>query len=54
MREDIKLQEADYAMIDGALIKAEVVRKVGPVCEEFFMMCDDHEYRYVFNAADIK
>jgi len=44
VRGDIKLQEADYAMIDGALIKADVVRKVGPVCEEFFMMCDDHEY----------
>lgn len=44
VREDIKLQEADYAMIDGALIKADVVRSVGPVCEEFFMMCDDHEY----------
>lgn len=44
VRADIKLQEADYAMIDGALIKADVVRSVGPVCEEFFMMCDDHEY----------
>lgn len=44
VKADIKLQEVDYAMIDGALIKAEVVRNVGPVCEEFFMMCDDHEY----------
>jgi rhamnopyranosyl-N-acetylglucosaminyl-diphospho-decaprenol beta-1,3/1,4-galactofuranosyltransferase len=44
VRADIKLQEADYAMIDGALIKADVVRTLGPVCEEFFMMCDDHEY----------
>lgn len=44
VRADIKLQEVDYAMIDGALIKADVVRNVGPVCEEFFMMCDDHEY----------
>jgi GT2 family glycosyltransferase len=41
---DIKLQEVDYAMIDGAIIKAAVVRKLGPVCPEFFMMCDDHEY----------
>jgi GT2 family glycosyltransferase len=40
----VKLQEVDYAMIDGALIKSEVVRKLGPLCEEFFMMCDDHEY----------
>jgi rhamnopyranosyl-N-acetylglucosaminyl-diphospho-decaprenol beta-1,3/1,4-galactofuranosyltransferase len=44
VKDDVKLQEVDYAMIDGALIKAEVVRKLGPICEEFFMMCDDHEY----------
>ncbi|WP_207512458.1 glycosyltransferase [Longitalea luteola] len=40
----IKLQEAEYAMIDGAIIKTDVVRRIGPVCEAFFMMCDDHEY----------
>ena len=39
-----KLQEVDYTMIDGAIIKADVVKKVGPLAEEFFMMCDDHEY----------
>jgi rhamnopyranosyl-N-acetylglucosaminyl-diphospho-decaprenol beta-1,3/1,4-galactofuranosyltransferase len=44
VQDDIKLQEVDYAMIDGALIKAEVVKNIGPVCEDFFMMCDDHEY----------
>ena len=41
---DIKLQQADYALIDGALIKTEAIRKAGPVAEKFFMMCDDHEY----------
>ena len=41
---NVRLQEIDYAMIDGALIKADVVRKLGPLCEEFFMMCDDQEY----------
>jgi rhamnopyranosyl-N-acetylglucosaminyl-diphospho-decaprenol beta-1,3/1,4-galactofuranosyltransferase len=41
---NIRLQEIDYAMIDGAIIKAEVVKKLGPLCEEFFMMCDDQEY----------
>lgn len=41
---DIKLQQADYALIDGALIKTEAIRKAGPVNEKFFMMCDDHEY----------
>jgi GT2 family glycosyltransferase len=44
VKDDVKLQEVDYAMIDGALIKAEVVRHLGTICEEFFMMCDDHEY----------
>ena len=41
---NIKLQEADYAMIDGALVKTEVVQQLGPLCADFFMMCDDHEY----------
>lgn len=41
---NLKLQEVDYTMIDGAIIKANVVKQVGPLCEEFFMMCDDHEY----------
>jgi rhamnopyranosyl-N-acetylglucosaminyl-diphospho-decaprenol beta-1,3/1,4-galactofuranosyltransferase len=44
VKDDVRLQEVDYAMIDGALIKADVVRNIGTVCEEFFMMCDDHEY----------
>src|SRR5690349_659996 len=30
VKDDVKLQEADYAMIDGALIKSEVVSKLGP------------------------
>ena len=44
VKDDVRLQEVDYAMIDGALIKATVVRNLGTICEEFFMMCDDHEY----------
>ena len=40
----IKLQQADYALIDGALIKSKAIRVAGPVSEKFFMMCDDHEY----------
>lgn len=39
-----KLQAADYALIDGALIKTAAIRKAGVVDEKFFMMCDDHEY----------
>ncbi|AEW01585.1 hypothetical protein A4D02_06180 [Niastella koreensis] len=41
---NVRLQEIDYAMIDGAIIKADIVRQLGPLCEEFFMMCDDQEY----------
>lgn len=44
LNNDVKLQQADYALIDGALIRTEAIRKVGPVNEKFFMMCDDHEY----------
>lgn len=40
----LKLQPVDYTLIDGALIKTEVIRKAGLVDSEFFMMCDDHEY----------
>jgi GT2 family glycosyltransferase len=40
----IRLQPADYVMIDGAIIKAEAIRTIGPVNEKFFMMCEDHEY----------
>jgi rhamnopyranosyl-N-acetylglucosaminyl-diphospho-decaprenol beta-1,3/1,4-galactofuranosyltransferase len=39
-----KLQEVDYVLIDGALLKATVVRKIGVPNEKFFMMCEDHEY----------
>lgn len=39
-----KLQEVDYALIDGAIIKADVVRKLGTTRPGFFMMGDDHEY----------
>jgi rhamnopyranosyl-N-acetylglucosaminyl-diphospho-decaprenol beta-1,3/1,4-galactofuranosyltransferase len=39
-----KLQEVDYALVDGAIIRGDVVRKIGTTCERFFMMCDDDEY----------
>jgi GT2 family glycosyltransferase len=41
---DIRLQPADYVMIDGAIIKNEAIQKVGPVNQIFFMMCEDEEY----------
>lgn len=44
IKPDVKLQEADYALIDGALIKSDAIRTAGVVDEKFFMMCDDHEF----------
>jgi len=41
---NIRLQSADYVMIDGAIIKADAVRTIGPVSARFFMMCEDDEY----------
>ena len=39
-----EMQDADYAMMDGALISMEAIRKIGIVNDQFFMMCEDHEY----------
>jgi rhamnopyranosyl-N-acetylglucosaminyl-diphospho-decaprenol beta-1,3/1,4-galactofuranosyltransferase len=39
-----KIQEVDYALIDGALILSAAVGHIGVVDPDFFMMCDDHEY----------
>jgi len=41
---DVRLQSADYVMIDGAIIKTEAIQKIGPVSQIFFMMCEDEEY----------
>lgn len=39
-----KLQQVDYALVDGAIIRGDVIRRIGTTCERFFMMCDDDEY----------
>lgn len=44
IRHQQKLQEVDYALVDGALISADAMRKAGTTYENFFMMCDDDEY----------
>ena len=31
-------------LLDGSLIKTEIIRKIGPPKKEYFMMCDDYEY----------
>lgn len=38
------LTEVDYALVDGAIIRGDVIKKIGTTCERFFMMCDDDEY----------
>ncbi|RYF84399.1 MAG: glycosyltransferase, partial [Chitinophagaceae bacterium] len=44
VKSDAKLTEVDYALVDGAIITGDAVRKIGTTCERFFMMCDDDEY----------
>ena len=39
-----KLQQVDYALVDGAIISGDAIKKIGTTCERFFMMCDDDEY----------
>jgi rhamnopyranosyl-N-acetylglucosaminyl-diphospho-decaprenol beta-1,3/1,4-galactofuranosyltransferase len=39
-----KVQPVDFVLIDGALVKAEAVKKIGFPDEKFFMMCEDYEY----------
>lgn len=39
-----KMEEADFILIDGAIIKADVVAHIGAPSEKFFMMCEDYEY----------
>jgi rhamnopyranosyl-N-acetylglucosaminyl-diphospho-decaprenol beta-1,3/1,4-galactofuranosyltransferase len=38
------LQPVSSALLDGSLIKAEIIRKIGPPKKEYFMMCDDYEF----------
>lgn len=39
-----KVQAVDFVLIDGALVTAAAVKKVGFPNEKFFMMCEDYEY----------
>lgn len=39
-----RLQEAEYALLDGAIIKTDIVRRIGLVHQEYFMMCEDQEF----------
>ncbi len=39
-----KIQPVPFSLLDGSLIKAEIIRKIGPPKKEYFMMCDDYEF----------
>lgn len=39
-----QLQPVPSALLDGSLVKAEIIRKIGPPKKEYFMMCDDYEF----------
>ena len=39
-----QLQPVESALLDGSLIKADIIRKIGPPKKEYFMMCDDYEF----------
>lgn len=38
------VQPAEIILVDGALVKASVVEKIGAPDERYFMMCEDFEY----------
>jgi len=39
-----QLQPVQSVLLDGSLIKADIIRKIGPPKKEYFMMCDDYEF----------
>ncbi len=39
-----RIQPVKSALLDGSLIKAEIIRKIGAPKKEYFMMCDDFEF----------
>jgi len=61
VREKNVVKAVDYVLVDGALIKGEVVQELGVIGKHFFMMCEDYDYCLrlgnagkkigVFNAA---
>jgi rhamnopyranosyl-N-acetylglucosaminyl-diphospho-decaprenol beta-1,3/1,4-galactofuranosyltransferase len=38
------VEEADFVLVDNALISSEVVKKAGNFSQDFFMMCEDYEF----------
>lgn len=48
------IQEVDFAVFDGAILKFEVISKVGLPVKDWFMMVDDYEYCYRIKKAGFK
>lgn len=48
------MQEVDFVLVDCALVKTEVVRKIGVPNASIFMMCEDLEYCKRINEAGYK
>ena len=38
------VEEADFVLVDNAIISSEVVKKAGNFSRDFFMMCEDYEF----------
>jgi len=41
---DPRIYNVDHLLVDGALLDVEVVKSVGTLRDDFFMMCEDVEY----------
>lgn len=49
-----KIKEVDFAVFDGAIMKYDVVFKVGTPLRDWFMMVDDYEYCYRIRKAGFR
>ena len=38
------LKPVTSVLLDGSLIKTDIIKKIGPPKKEYFMMCDDYEF----------
>ena len=38
------LRPVTSVLLDGSLIKTDIIKKIGPPKKEYFMMCDDYEF----------
>ncbi|HVX50612.1 MAG TPA: glycosyltransferase [Chitinophagaceae bacterium] len=39
-----EIRDVDFILIDGALLKSDIVAAVGTPDQKYFMMCEDYEY----------